>query len=116
MKNAVTSVRKYFSAHPILIALIVMWIIMAFASPYFFQLSNFLNVLNQNSPLAISAVGMTFALIVGEIDLSVSAMLTLTGCSCGIMMMQQGCPYEIRNPRRFRGGSYQESAYLLCAG
>ena len=48
-------------------------------SPHFLTVSNLLNVLEQTSINAIVAVGMTFVIISGGIDLSVGSVLALAG-------------------------------------
>ena len=62
-----------------LIALAVLFVISALASPYFLQVQNLLNILRQVSYPGIVALGMTFVIIGGGIDLSVGSMLALVG-------------------------------------
>jgi ribose transport system permease protein len=63
-----------------LIALCVtLWV----ATPHFLTVSNLLNVLEQTSINAIVAVGMTFVIISGGIDLSVGSVLALSGIALG---------------------------------
>jgi ribose transport system permease protein len=49
------------------------------ATPHFLTVSNLLNVLEQTSINAVVAVGMTFVIISGGIDLSVGSVLALSG-------------------------------------
>ena len=49
------------------------------AFPGFFRVQNFLNLFIDNAYLLILAVGMTFVIISGGIDLSVGSMLALSG-------------------------------------
>jgi simple sugar transport system permease protein len=51
----------------------------SFAFPGFFAVQNFLNLFIDNSFLLILAVGMTFVIISGGIDLSVGSVLALSG-------------------------------------
>ncbi|MCF7890948.1 ABC transporter permease [Candidatus Bipolaricaulota bacterium] len=62
-----------------LIALIVLVIISSFASPYFLKWRNITNVLRQISYTGIIALGMTFVIIAGGIDLSVGSMTAFVG-------------------------------------
>jgi len=55
--------------------IIVFWIL----TPYFLTVSNFLNIAQQTSINAIIAVGMTFVIISGGIDLSVGSILAFSG-------------------------------------
>jgi ribose transport system permease protein len=61
------------------LVLIALMIIFAVASPVFFSTANFLNIGRQTALVTIIAVGMTFVIICGEIDLSVGAQLALAG-------------------------------------
>lgn len=56
-----------------LVGLILIGTGLAFASHHFLTVDNLLNVLLQNANIAILATGMTFVVILGEIDLSVGA-------------------------------------------
>lgn len=62
-----------------LLALAVLFLTSALASPYFLQVQNLLNILRQVSYSGIIALGMTFVIIAGGIDLSVGSMLALVG-------------------------------------
>jgi len=58
---------------------IVMFLFFSFISESFLTRENLINILRQNSALAIMAVGVTFVLLTGEIDLSIEAMAILAG-------------------------------------
>ncbi len=62
-----------------LIALIILVIISSFASPFFLKWRNITNVLRQISYTGIIALGMTFVIIAGGIDLSVGSMTAFVG-------------------------------------
>ncbi|MCC6163077.1 MAG: ABC transporter permease [Acidobacteria bacterium] len=63
-----------------LVALCVgLWIL----TPHFLTVSNLLNVLDQTAINAIVAVGMTFVIVSGGIDLSVGSVLALSGIVLG---------------------------------
>lgn len=57
----------------------VLWIL----TPYFLTVSNLLNVAEQTSINAIVAVGMTFVILSGGIDLSVGSLIALAGVVLG---------------------------------
>lgn len=65
--------------------------LMAVASPYFFSWKNCRNILNQSAIYLVLSVGMTFVICMGEIDLSVGAIIGFTGMSMG-MMYKSGMP------------------------
>lgn len=75
-----------------LAGLIVVSILMGFASDSFFSVSNILNVLRQVSVVAILAVGMTFVILTGGIDLSVGAVMALAGTMSAGLMVHFGLP------------------------
>ena len=58
-----------------LIALILLFVISSFLSPYFLQFQNILNILRQVSYTGIIALGMCFVIIGGGIDLSVGSVV-----------------------------------------
>ncbi len=62
-----------------LISLLVLFILSSIASPYFLRTRNILNILRQSSYTGIIALGMTFVIISGGIDLSVGSMTALVG-------------------------------------
>ncbi len=69
-----------------LIGLIVVCIVMVFASDSFLSIGNVTNILRQVSINALIAVGMTLVILTGGIDLSVGAVMALSGTvAAGLM-------------------------------
>ena len=68
------------------IGLIVLCAILWILTPYFLTVSNLLNVAEQTSINAIVAVGMTFVILSGGIDLSVGSIVALAGVTLGIAL------------------------------
>ncbi|MCI9069063.1 ribose ABC transporter permease [Clostridium sp.] len=62
-----------------LIGLALLCVIITFVSPAFMTLSNITNVFTQVSTNAIIAVGMTFVILTGGIDLSVGSTVAISG-------------------------------------
>lgn len=54
-------------------------VVLSFASPYFLTERNIFNIMDQSVVIGIVAVGMTFVILTGGIDLSVGAVFGLTG-------------------------------------
>ncbi|OPZ65242.1 MAG: Ribose transport system permease protein RbsC [Firmicutes bacterium ADurb.Bin506] len=81
--SAQTRLRKFlkldWEKNGALYALALLFVISSVASPYFLQLQNILNILRQVSYTGIIALGMTFVIISGGIDLSVGSMTALVG-------------------------------------
>ena len=68
------------------IGLIALCAILWILTPYFLTVSNLLNVAEQTSINAIVAVGMTFVILSGGIDLSVGSIVALAGVTLGIAL------------------------------
>lgn len=62
-----------------LLALLILLVVSSLASEFFLNTRNISNVLRQVSYTGIIAIGMTFVIIAGGIDLSVGSMLALVG-------------------------------------
>ncbi|WP_152267953.1 ABC transporter permease [Agriterribacter humi] len=69
----------YLSKYGIFIAFIVICIMLSIATPYFFTAQNIIIVLRQVSINGILAIGVTFVIIAGGIDLSLGSVLAATG-------------------------------------
>lgn len=72
-----------------LIILALLCIILAITAPNFLDLTNLLNVLKQVSINGILAAGMTLVILTGGIDLSVGAIVALSGV-VSVMVSQSG--------------------------
>lgn len=69
-----------------LVGLVVVSALMSLAGDAFLSPDNFANIVRQVSVIAIIAVGMTFVILTGGIDLSVGAVMALTGTvAAGLM-------------------------------
>ncbi|MFV0426799.1 MAG: ABC transporter permease [Beutenbergiaceae bacterium] len=75
-----------------LMSLIVLVVVLSFASPFFFTVQNLANVFQQISVLAIIALGATFVIISGGIDLSVGSVAALAGMVAGVTYSQLEFP------------------------
>jgi len=77
--------------HGIVLALIVILVGMSVSSPAFRTRGNLVNVVRQSSVHGIMAVGMTYVILTGGIDLSVGSMLALAGILAA-SLERAGCP------------------------
>ena len=93
MSNAITANLKKFNyeKYASLIALVVLLVISSLMSPYFLQVQNILNILRQVSYTGIIALGMTFVIISGGIDLSVGSVAAFAG-AVGIIALNTVLP------------------------
>jgi len=71
--------------------LVALCLVLWAATPHFLTVSNLLNVLEQTSINAIVAVGMTYVIISGGIDLSVGSVLAVAGIALALAL-QGGLP------------------------
>jgi ribose transport system permease protein len=62
-----------------LVGLVALATLLSILTPHFLSVSNLLNVAEQTSINAVIAVGMTFVILSGGIDLSVGSLLALSG-------------------------------------
>lgn len=76
-----------------LVGLALLAAVLSVISPHFLTVSNTLNVLRQVSVISIIAVGMTYVIITGGIDLSVGSVLALTSVVTAILLNQGVNPY-----------------------
>ena len=67
------------------IILIVISIIFSFFSHNFFKIQNIINILNQNAFVIVCAIGITFIMMSGQIDLSVGYQMSLIGVTIGLL-------------------------------
>lgn len=90
--NSVIS--KYFKRESVItapiIGIVALVIILSFLSPYFFTISNIINILRQVSIISIVAVGMTYAILTGGIDLSVGSIVALSGVVTTVLLKNFG--------------------------
>lgn len=70
----------------VLLALTALVILFSILSPHFLNTNNVLTIFNQVSIIAIMAFGMTFVLMIGEIDLSVGSIAALSGLVLGLTL------------------------------
>ena len=72
----------------VLLALVALFVVMNFASPYFFTEGNMQNVAKNFSFIAIATLGVTFVIITGGIDLSVGSMMCFSAMITSMVMTQ----------------------------
>lgn len=77
----------------IVLVLIVLVIAFSVMSPNFLDPTNILNIARQIATLGIVAVGFSFVLITGGIDLSVGYQISLNVVVTGMLMAQFGVPW-----------------------
>ncbi|MCR4513788.1 ABC transporter permease [Aeromicrobium sp. 50.2.37] len=85
-----TRVWKWFGRYGALLVLAVLVVSTSILEPDTFATwDNFINILNQSALSAIIAMGLTFALVTGEFDLSIGNVASLSGVICLSAMVDQ---------------------------
>jgi ribose/xylose/arabinose/galactoside ABC-type transport system permease subunit len=79
----------------ILLALLITWIVLSLASPYFLTATNISNLALQASVIGITAAGATLVILCGEIDVSVGAMEALSGSVAAYTTIKAGLPLAV---------------------
>jgi ribose transport system permease protein len=77
-RPSVTWLKKLTGATGPLVGLLALCVFLSLSTDAFLSLRNGLNILDQITVLGIMAVGMTFVILIGGIDLSVGSVLALT--------------------------------------
>lgn len=65
------------------LVLILIGTIFTFISPRFFSITNFVNILDQNSYVIVCAIGVTFLMMAGNLDLSTGYMMSFIAVTMG---------------------------------
>ncbi len=71
----------------LIVALVLMVALFSSLSQYFFSVGTFITIANDIPAILVTAVGMTFVLIIAGIDLSVGSVMALAGAAAGIAML-----------------------------
>ena len=88
--------KRVLRNYGILFAFFVVCAILASLSPIFLRWNNILNIIRQSSIFGIMAVGMTFVILTGGIDLSVGSILAVSGAlAAGMLKAGAGLPSVI---------------------
>ncbi|HSB61521.1 MAG TPA: ribose ABC transporter permease, partial [Vicinamibacteria bacterium] len=77
-----------------LLGLLALCLLLSVATPHFLTVSNLLNVMEQTAINAVIAVGMTFVILSGGIDLSVGSVLALSGVVLA-SVLREGAPVPV---------------------
>jgi ribose transport system permease protein len=78
-----------------LVVFAAIFIFLSIASPSFLTTQNLIGLVRQVALLLIAAVGMTFLIIAGGIDLSVGSANAVTGVLCALVVTQLGFPTPV---------------------
>lgn len=76
----------------LIVALIIVMMVFTLSTEYFLTTSNLMNVVRQMAVTTIVAVGMTFVIVSGGIDLSVGAIVAFSGVMAADVLASTGSP------------------------
>lgn len=79
-------VRRFLSAYAILAVLAAVFLLAVLISDAFLQPKYLFNVIRQIAPVGIAAVGVTFVMILGGVDLSIGAIISLSAVVSAVAM------------------------------
>ena len=75
--------------------LIVIFLVFSLASPYFRQFDNIVAILLSTAVNGVLALGVTFVIITGGIDLSIGTVLTFSAVMTGVFIVDLGLPVPV---------------------
>ena len=87
-------IRKFFNTQSIgtIIVFVVIFLFFSIKSTRFLSFDNIINIVRQVSILIIIGMGMTILLIAGQVDLSVGAIVGLTGVTSAMLVVNYSLP------------------------
>ena len=93
METKKINIMRIVGNYGMYIAFVILVVALAIASPAFLTFTNIINILRQISVIGIIAIGMTFVIATGGIDLSVGAIVALVGViSTSLVVEGSGTP------------------------
>ena len=86
---------RYARQYTLLILLLFLSVALSIVSPHFLAVRNIMNIVRQVSVVGIVAIGMTFVIISGGIDLSAGGIATYAGVIVASMLKEYGLPVPV---------------------
>ncbi len=74
------------------VILLVVAFLFSFFTNNFFTFTNIINILNQNAYVIVCAIGITFIMMSGQLDLSVGYQMSLIGVTLGLIVQKNAPP------------------------
>lgn len=94
-KKQCLTVKKCLSTFGIYFAFLLIFIVLIFSNPVFLSVTNLINILKQASITSVIAIGTTFILISGGLDLSSGSVAALAGVSSAMFGLPGEYPFII---------------------
>lgn len=89
------TVKEFIEKFATLFGLLIVVLIISIIKPKFIDIDNIFNLLRQASINGLLALGMTFVVLTGGIDLSVGSMLGASGIFAALMAQNQQVPWFV---------------------
>lgn len=89
-----SKLRSMYTRLGLFLVILIMVVVMSIVSPVFLTIGNIINVLRQVSLNGILAVGLTFVILSGGIDLSVGSLVAVSSVVAGKMLLQGAGVFE----------------------
>jgi ribose transport system permease protein len=97
-RELIQMIKSFFREYAgILGGLLILCLVSSFLSEYFWSINNVTNIILQTSIVAIVAFGMTYAILLAGIDLSVGSIVALTGLVL-VIGLTNGLPFGLMLP------------------
>lgn len=77
---------RLLSRHAIFVVLVLVYLAAVAVSEAFLQPPYIFNVIRQVAPVGIAAIGVTYVMILGGVDLSIGAVISLAAVVCAVQM------------------------------
>ena len=91
-------VREHRAELAITGSLVVLCVVLTLLSPYFLTGGNIKNLIDQSTVIGIIAAGELMVILTGGIDLSVGAIMAISGVVLGTVVVDSGMPEELAIP------------------
>ncbi len=91
----IPTVRRIVVRYSTFLILAALMLLFSLVSSRFLQVNNLLNIVDQSALLAIVAIGVTYTIISGGIDLSVGSVVALVGAVSAGLIVRAGLPVPV---------------------
>lgn len=89
----IRGIQKIWAGLGVWLICIFMFVLLTITTKNFLSMTNIINVIRQVAVTGIVALGSTFVVLCGEIDLSQGGIVALVGCVCAKLIMEAGMHY-----------------------
>lgn len=93
--KAQSIIKKIWKGMGVWVICILLFTIMSLATETFLSYSNLINIIRQVAVTGVVALGATFVIMAGEIDLSQGGFVCLCGCFCAHLIMNQNLHFMV---------------------